>query len=157
MYALKIGKDYMADLRVLLVSMLAFAAALCPAAADEAVPRAEAEAGVDGGAPSGADQFGAIAWSAGNGVDGYAFSFPTQKAAEVAALNACRARILLADDCRIAAWFYNACAALAASGEGPWGAAYASTRYESERAAMLKCREGGGEDCVIRRGFCSGA
>jgi serine/threonine-protein kinase len=80
---------------------------------------------------------GAIAYHRESESFGYAFDFPTERAAELAALQNC-AR----PECEIAITFRNACAALADSPAKRPATARGVTAAEAERNALQACGEG---------------
>jgi len=107
--------------------------------------------------------YGAIAYSPTDGALGIARKTVNQEAAEQLAMGNC-AITAHGKSCRIVVWFYNACAALAKSPNGDWGADYASTtsgeQMEGINAAYAKARQhcedaGGGTTCQLVQATCS--
>lgn len=81
------------------------------------------------------EYFGAIAYSPGSGAHGWAKDHPSRKAAERAALAACRKH---AKDCRNVLWFKNGCGALAVSAKA-YGWGWGSTQALADAEAIRAC------------------
>ena len=81
--------------------------------------------------------YGAIAWHQETARLGYSYDFPTERAANVAALKECGH-----ERCEIAVSIKNACAALAQGAKG-YAAKKGNTREEAETLALKAC----GKDC----------
>lgn len=88
-------------------------------------------------AAASAGEYGAIAFSQQDGARGYSHNYNSRAAGERVALSNCRVH---GSECRIAYWFRNACAALAAGDGYGYGVAHADTRGAAERKALLNCR-----------------
>jgi len=85
------------------------------------------------------DKYGAIAYSAGTGRNGYSYDYDSRAAAQNKALNECGAR-----DCVVKVWFKNACGAFARSRrDGSTGWAYAYSMAAAKREALRQCRARG--------------
>ncbi|AVM01096.1 hypothetical protein C6V83_13380 [Gordonia iterans] len=86
--------------------------------------------------PPARDQFGAIALSVSTGNYGWAVNYPTQAAAESAAVSKCNA-----SDCISRIWFKNACGALAQSQANQyWGWDWGVTRAQAISKAFTQVK-----------------
>lgn len=95
--------------------------------------------------------YGAIAYSVSSGAWGYSEEYSGRTAAQNRAVKECRTQ-----DCQVAAWFYNSCGALAASGtNGPWGAAQGANEARARQSAQARCAKEGGTNCQILFSRCS--
>jgi len=83
--------------------------------------------------------FGANAFSPSDGTIGYSTGFPSQRNAEIRALNECRKNG--SSGCRIVPWERNACAAFAVGNNNGWGAAWHSSRVSEEWRAIALCSD----------------
>ena len=101
-------------------------------------------------------KFGAIAYSPATGGHGYTFNYNSRAAAERDALLYCRDDSKGSPDCRVVAWFYNACGALARASDGTWGAEIGNNRQQASNAAIGLCTRTGGRDCDVIRWVCTG-
>jgi hypothetical protein len=102
-------------------------------------------------AGKGSHDYGAIAYSPSTGATGWSNKHDTQKEAESAALEECRA---YARDCSIEVWFDSTCGAIAAGSNGTsWG--LGDTTRRAQLAALEKCRKGGGRNCEVKESVCS--
>ena len=100
------------------------------------------------------ERFGAIAYSEGTRKHGFSYGQPSRQAAEQAALGHCR-EFGGDADCRVEVWFKNSCGALAVSGRGAYGTAWAHTTAQAERQALDYCNERATVPCRIDRTVCS--
>lgn len=89
--------------------------------------------------------YGAIAWHQETSRLGYSYDFPTERAANVAALKECGH-----ERCEIAVSIKNACAALAQGAKG-YAAKKGNTREEAETLALKAC----GKDCRLLAWACT--
>jgi len=96
------------------------------------------------------NNYGAIAYSPGNGAHGWSMDYPTREAAENVALQNCRKH---AGDCTVPIWFRNACGALAVGPNG-YGSGWGTDRGIAERYALQTCRKHS-RGCQIRRWVCT--
>ncbi|MDE2165575.1 MAG: DUF4189 domain-containing protein [Alphaproteobacteria bacterium] len=90
--------------------------------------------------------FGALAYSPKTGQTGWAASYDTQDAADQKAVSGCGA-----DDCGVVIRFNDACAALAANGNGRYATRAGSSQMDAEGLALEAC----GGDCRIQVWSCS--
>ncbi|MCF3640530.1 DUF4189 domain-containing protein [Rhizobium sp. TRM95111] len=97
------------------------------------------------------DKFGAIAYSPQTGAHGWSEAFATQSEAEEAARVSCARH---ASDCRTAAWFKNACGALA-TGPNGWGADWGRNTAEAQAKAIDACVPHS-KQCRILKWLCTG-
>jgi hypothetical protein len=84
---------------------------------------------------------------------GYAYDFPSSRAAEAAAIKKC------GPSCKQIVTASKGCAALAVDGHkpcGPNGYANATQLGVAQNAALKSCYQYGGKDCVIRAWICDG-
>lgn len=109
------------------------------AAGGAAVATALCALAVSPPAGAAADTYVAIAFSASDGIYGWANNASTRADAENAAMSYCNQ--YGGADCQIAVWAKNGCAALAVSA-GSWHGGYASTAAAAE-AGALKANGGG--------------
>jgi hypothetical protein len=82
---------------------------------------------------------------------GYAYDFPSSKAAQAAAMKKC------GSSCKNVVTTHKGCAALAVDGHkpcGPNGYASASKLGAAQNTALKQCYQYGGKDCVIRAFMC---
>lgn len=106
--------------------------------------------------------YGAIAYSSIDGVYGVSAQNPTIEGAEQEAESNC-AVIAGGRNCRVVISYGNACAALAVSADGAWGADSArTTRGELMRGmneafakARAQCETRGGTGCRLEQATCS--
>ena len=106
--------------------------------------------------------YGAIAYSATDGIYGISSQNPTIEGAEQEAQGNC-AVIAGGRNCRVVISYGNACAALAISDDGAWGADSArTTRGELMRGmneafakARAQCENRGGTGCRLEQAVCS--
>jgi Domain of unknown function (DUF4189) len=92
------------------------------------------------------DAFGALAYSLKTGQTGWAASYDTQDAADQKAVGSCGA-----DDCGVVVRFDDACAALAANGNGRYATRVGSSQMDAEGLALEAC----GGDCRVEVWSCS--
>ena len=97
------------------------------------------------------DNYGSIAFSQTTGAHGYSYDYPSRGAAQNRAMQECRR---YGGGCRIAAWFKNACGALAVGNGNGWGAEWGNTRGEAERLALQRCGSHT-SNCWVRRWVCT--
>jgi len=100
--------------------------------------------------PTGADRYGAIAYSPTTRAHGWAYDYATQADAEAAALANCRKH---ASDCLVPVWFRNACGALAVGPRG-YGSGWGTDQSIAEGYALQTCRQYS-DSCVIQRWVCT--
>jgi hypothetical protein len=106
--------------------------------------------------------YGAIAYSPSDKAIGISQRAVNQEAAEQEAMGRC-AVIAGGDNCRIAVWFYNACAALAVAPNGAWGADFGLTTSgelmkginAAFQKAKARCQSFGGDGCQLEQATCS--
>lgn len=96
------------------------------------------------------DYFGAIAYSATSGAQGWSNNQPSREAAEKAALKACRRH---AKDCKAVVWFQNGCGALAVSSK-VYGWGWGTTQALADAQAMKACSEHA-KHCKVTRRLCT--
>jgi hypothetical protein len=97
-------------------------------------------------------RYGAIAYGAKSGAAGWAYDFDDGDSAERFALSKCGEH---GEDCRAVVTFSNACAAVAAAGEG-FAAATGPTQDDAQGRALAACRKkSGGTTCEIQAWSCS--
>ena len=97
------------------------------------------------------EYYGAIAYTVTGKAYGWASDHPTREAAEKAALAHCRK---FAEDCRVAVWFRNACAALAIGPKGDYGSAWGETQEATDKEALKLCAKYS-KGCVVRHRVCT--
>jgi serine/threonine-protein kinase len=102
-------------------------------------------------APAQQEYYGAIAYSIKRKAHGWAKNHPSQQAAEETALKNCAK---FADDCKIAVWFKDACAALAVGPGGDYGSAWGETQKATDVEALKLCAKYS-TNCVITRRVCT--
>jgi len=95
------------------------------------------------------DNFGAVAFSPGNGAVGYSYNYRSRDDAEQRALEEC------GHDCRIAMWFKNACGGLAGGARHGYGADRGDNQREGN-VAIRSCRANT-TDCGAVRWECTPA
>ena len=100
--------------------------------------------------PNAANRFGAIAYSASTGAQGWAYDYPSREAAEAAALANCGQH---AADCGVPIWFQNACGALAVGPSG-WGSGWGVTQALAETYALQVCAQNS-TACNVQRWVCT--
>jgi hypothetical protein len=106
-----------------------------------------------GGAPG---IWGALAISTSSTVYGYSYDFPSQEAANTAALDRCNSGLKGKRDCQVRSSFSRNCIALATSDDGAWG--YSATYGDlvaDDREALGRCQNGGGKSCTTVLAYCS--
>jgi hypothetical protein len=84
---------------------------------------------------------------------GYAYDYPSSKAAQEAALQKC------GDSCKEVVTTDKGCVAFAVDGHkpcGPHGFANATKLGAAQNTALKYCYKFGGKDCVIRAWICDG-
>ena len=96
------------------------------------------------------DYFGAIAYSAKSGAQGWSNNQPSREEAEKAALTACRKH---AKDCKAVVWFQNGCGALAVSSK-VYGWGWGTTQALADAQAMKACSEHA-KHCKVTRRLCT--
>lgn len=96
------------------------------------------------------NSYGAIAYSPDSGDYGYSEQSVNRAQAEQRARQECGK-----NDCKIAAWYYNSCGALAADDDDHWGGAQGSDEPQASRAAQTRCAEEGGKNCKVIVSQCS--
>ncbi|MCC5614016.1 DUF4189 domain-containing protein [Nostoc sp. CHAB 5836] len=90
----------------------------------------------------GADEFGAIAYSPGNGAAGWSFNYSNRTAAENRALRECESSSGLGD-CFVAVWVQNAWASLARASNLAYGWAWNTDKGAAEANALQECSKNG--------------
>jgi hypothetical protein len=106
-----------------------------------------------GGAPG---VWGALAISGSSTAYGYSYDFPSQEAANAAALEHCNSAMKGKRDCQVRSTFARNCIALATSDDGVWG--YSATYGDlvaDDREALGRCQNGGGKSCATVLAYCS--
>lgn len=103
------------------------------------------------GTAQAANHYGAIAFSQRTGAHGYAYDYGSRGAAQSRALQEC-ARY--GGGCVVAAWFRNACGALAVGNGNGWGAEWGHSRGEAERLALQRCQTNT-SGCRVVRWVCT--
>ena len=83
---------------------------------------------------------------------GFAWNFPAKDAAHAEAMNACISGG--GTDCTQAAWFQNACGALAMDQHGTAQGKFAMTQEQAEARALQGCEAAGGASCNIVGSMC---
>jgi serine/threonine-protein kinase len=96
------------------------------------------------------DYFGAIAYSAKSGAQGWSNNHTSREEAEKAALKACRKH---AKDCKAVVWFQNGCGALAVSSK-VYGWGWGTTQNLADAQAMKACGEHA-KHCKVTRRLCT--
>jgi serine/threonine-protein kinase len=96
------------------------------------------------------DYFGAIAYSAKSGAQGWSNNHPSREAAEKAALKACRKH---AQDCKAVVWFQNGCGALAVSSK-VYGWGWGTTQTLADAQAIKAC-SAHAKHCQVTRRLCT--
>jgi hypothetical protein len=103
------------------------------------------------GAIGAADAAGAFAVGA-CGAFGYGFDFRKVADARIAAMKRCTGR-----ECRVVGVIRRGCAAMSVDAThpcGPYGWAFNSHLGRAENAAMRRCTQFGGHQCVVRAWAC---
>lgn len=95
--------------------------------------------------------FGAVAYSAKERQHGWSNNYSSRKAAEQAAMDACRKN---AGDCKNILWFRNACGALVTGPDG-YGADWAESNTAAVNKALKTCT-GKSAGCAVTLSFCTG-
>lgn len=106
-----------------------------------------------GGAPA---IWGALAISGSSTAYGYSYDYPSQEAANAAALEHCNSSLKGKRDCQVRSSFSRNCIALATSDDGAWG--YSATYGDlvaDDREALGRCQNGGGKSCTTVLAYCS--
>lgn len=103
------------------------------------------------GTAQAAEYYGAIAFSQTTGSHGYSFDYGSRGAAQNRALQEC-ARY--GGGCIVAAWFRNACGALAVGNGNGWGAEWGRSRAEAQRLALQRCNANT-SGCQVVRWVCT--
>lgn len=106
-----------------------------------------------GGAPG---IWGALAISRSSAIYGYSYDFPSQEAANAAALEHCNSGLKGNRDCQVRSTFSRNCIALATSDDGAWGySAPYGDLVADDRDALTRCQNGGGKSCTTVLAYCS--
>jgi len=100
-----------------------------------------------------AERFGAIAFSADSGAEGYGVDYATREDAESRAMEECKSRSR-GKACTVAAWCQNACCALAVGKGNGWGGFWGVEQKQADLAALGNCGTQT-SNCKIRRSFCT--
>ena len=108
-----------------------------------------------------ARQYGAFFLESRNQRFGYSSGFSSREAAEKRARDGCIQNGGTAADCKLVAWFFNQCAALALSAEqnpdeNRWAWAIDDYKSKAISKALTVCRNDGGTKCEVRVATCSG-
>ena len=102
-----------------------------------------------------AQKHAAIAYSSATRGFGSSTELPTREAAEAKAIAECAATASSPTDCKIVVWFYNRCGTLAIGDPTAYGWAHNLNPAVSNKEALGRCKEFGGENCRVVRDFCS--
>jgi hypothetical protein len=106
-----------------------------------------------GGAPG---IWGALAISRSSTAYGYSYDFPSQEAANAAALEHCNSDLKGKHDCQVRSTFSRNCIALATSDDGVWGySAPYGDLIADDRDALSRCQNEGGKSCATVLAYCS--
>lgn len=105
-----------------------------------------------GGGAAAQDKYGAIYFSTDSGAEGYAYDYDTREGAENRARSECESRSNGAP-CAMAAWFSNACGALAVGSDNGFGGDWGNSEREAETKAVAMCGKYA-PDCQVRRTIC---
>jgi hypothetical protein len=100
--------------------------------------------------------WGALAISGSSTAYGYSYDYPSQEAANAAALEHCNSGLKGKRDCQVRSTFSRNCIALATSNDGIWG--YSATYGDlvaDDRDALSRCQNGGGKSCTTVLAYCS--
>ncbi len=97
--------------------------------------------------------FGAIARSPLSQSKGYAWNYPSRKAAETRALSECESSSN-SGDCQVLIWAQNACISLAESSNGAAGSGWSEDITVAENTAKQVCQQYKGVDCTITNTIC---
>lgn len=97
------------------------------------------------------DYYGAIAYSPSTGAYGTAYDYPSQGAAEQAAMGECSRH---AGDCQSPLWFRNACGALFVGNGGGWGTGWGTSLRLANSYAERTCAKNTG-GCTSRAWACT--
>lgn len=97
--------------------------------------------------------YGAIAYSAKDGIYGYSHGWTNQKKAEAVALRYCKESG--GKKCKKAVTFADACGAVAADGK-KFGVGKNRVRVLAIDEALKKCKRAGGKNCEAKISDCSG-
>lgn len=116
-----------------------------------------------GGGGTASRNYGAIAVSPSTLKYGYSFRFATRRQAEEAALTYCFSNKGNPRDCKVAVWYYDACASLAikpksASGDardGAWGAHWSHSRASAGKKALAACQSVAASGCKTELTTCA--
>jgi Domain of unknown function (DUF4189) len=111
-----------------------------------------------GGRPAGGAPgiWGALAISGSSTFYGYSYDFPSQEAADAAALEHCNSGLKGKRDCQVRSTFARNCIALATSDDGAWG--YSATYGDlvaDDKDALSHCQNSGGKSCTTVLAYCS--
>jgi hypothetical protein len=99
-----------------------------------------------------ATNFGAIAYGERSHAFGYSFDQDSAAAAERVAAANCRKN---GDDCKLAASFTNACAAVASGAKDKFAVAQAISRKQAEADALAACAKSADGKCEIEVWTCA--
>lgn len=99
--------------------------------------------------PAGAEQYGAIALSPSKLNYGYSYDFDTRAAAEDKAMKQCGEK-----DCAVAAWYRDACGAVARGDNESWGVDWGVDTDEASPRAIARCNEKG-QNCKLDEWMCA--
>jgi hypothetical protein len=106
-----------------------------------------------GGAPG---IWGAVAISRSSTAYGYSYDYPSQEAANAAALEHCNSSLKGKHDCQVRSTFARDCIALATSGDGSWGlSATYGDLVADDKDALSRCQGAGGKTCSTVLAYCS--
>lgn len=100
--------------------------------------------------------WGALAISRSSTAYGYSYDYPSQDAANAAALEQCNSSLKGKRDCEVRSAFARNCIALATSDDGAWG--YSATYGDlvaDDRDALSHCQNSGGKSCTTVLAYCS--
>ena len=96
--------------------------------------------------------YGALAYDAETGANGWSYDFENQGDAEQKALSGCSEG---SSNCKVVYVFWNSCAALAAASDGRYSIEGGDNEEGAQDRALATCRRDGGESCEIRVWSCT--
>ena len=100
--------------------------------------------------PAQRGRYGAIAYSAKSGNYGYSHGFSNRAQAEQRAKRECGQT-----DCEIAAWYQNACGAVAAGDDEVWAGGNGNSERAARTDAQKDCVNNGGKNCQVIVSHCA--
>jgi len=100
--------------------------------------------------------WGALAISRSSTNYGYSYDYPSEEAANAAALASCNSGLKGKGDCAVRTTFSRNCIALAISDEGAWGySAPYGDLIADDKQALKYCENSGGKSCSTVLAYCS--